>query len=426
MDEDCNKKRLFHRSNIGFGFVSDGEDGPRYTDRPVIADVPLDRIAVVHKAECGQEIQTTYSGRGSNYLSAGWADAELAAKTPWADAQASHGKSDNGNHIYVTGQYNFTYRKIFLKDSVSELRPHPEFRQAIANALAVQNDLQRSQEVRRVLNRYGTMFPTAVEMGGKKYSTIKVGLDGSTTESSVRREMSLTLGKSFGAAEAGANLGAGAEEISFGWIPFYTVSLGSFLYKGGAIEAATFTKWRESLESHHQWATIKVLEVESVLSLFDKETQSKIALAVATKVVDPPVPKIPLYQFRNEAGRHYLGTDPDASKIPVTGDGPWTNQGALGLVFKSPVDDAVPLYHLTSGQQHLYTTSDVEKRSQSNYSDRGIVCYILTREKPGTIVINRMVNSSWGDNVHAKANEIDEQKRWGYRDEGVRWYVYPS
>ncbi|KAG9049683.1 hypothetical protein FS837_009447 [Tulasnella sp. UAMH 9824] len=460
MDECGVKELLLQRSNIGFGFDPDGEDGPRFTSRQVVADYALSRIAFTYKEECGQEVQLTYSARAADYLSAGWADTKVAAKSPWADAgikvseSNTFDQSERQNYVYVTGQYNFTFRKLSLKDSSTQLQPHPEFNQAILNALATRDESERAHDVRRVLNSYGTMFPISVEMGGRKYATIKTQLDGRVgishpvnmhtdgnllalkdTEASVRKEMSITLGRNFGVAEVQTEFNLGSD---YTWIPFRTV--------GGAIEATSFVKWRESLASPRRWTVIKVLEVESVLTLFDKETRLKIATAVskapvpyisvATAVSKPPSnapifpppspPKVPLYQFRNNAGRHCLSTDPDVSKIPVTSDGAWTNQGSLGMVFKSPFEDAVPLYHLYNGQRHLFTTSDAEKRRESGFRDQGIICYVHTTERPGTILIRRMLNDSWGDNVYARPNEVDEQRRWGYNPEDARYYLYTA
>ncbi|KAG8896967.1 hypothetical protein FRC01_011544 [Tulasnella sp. 417] len=433
MDESV-KELLLQRSNIGFGFDPDSEDGPRFTSRQVVADLPFSRALFSYKEECGQEVQLTYSSRQAAYLSAGWADTKVAAKTPWTDTgiQASvfgpitcDTQPERPSHVYVTGQYNFTFRKLSLKDC-NQLQPHPEFNQAILNALAFRDESERSHSVRTVLNRYGTMFPTSVELGGRKYATIKTLLDGRDNESSIRKEMSVVLGRNFGVAEGEAGF-LGTSE--YAWIPFRTV--------GGAIEATSFVQWRESLASPRRWTVIKVLEVESVFNLFDRDTRLRIATAtsrapipntpIPNTPIPPPLPKVALYQFRNNAGRHCLSTDPDVSKIPVTGDGQWTNQGSLGMALKSPVDGALPLYHLYNGQRHLFTTSDAEKRNEYGFRDQGIICYVHTTEKPGTLLIRRMLNGSFGDNVYAKTNEVDEQRRWGYSvEDSARYYLYTS
>ncbi|KIO28181.1 hypothetical protein M407DRAFT_243142 [Tulasnella calospora MUT 4182] len=139
-----------------------------------------------------------------------------------------------------------------------------------------------------------------------------------------------------------------------------------------------------------------------------------------------PLPKVPLYQFRNNAGRHCLSTDPDVSKIPLTSDGRWTNQGSLGMALTLCMDGSVPLYHLYDGRRHLFTTSDAEKRSESSFRDQGIICYVEPTEKTGTILIRRMANNSFGDNVYVKKNEIDEQRRWGYSAEDAHYYLYSA
>lgn len=71
----------------------------------------------------------------------------------------------------------------------------------------------------------------------------------------------------------------------------------------------------------------RVMEIQSVLALFDKETRSKIALSVF---------KTPLYQSRNRARRDCLSTDLDTSKLPVTADGQWVNYEPIGTALTVP------------------------------------------------------------------------------------------
>lgn len=64
-----------------------------------------------------------------------------------------------------------------MKNYLSQLKPHPEFEQAVMDALAISNEQERSEEVKRVLSWYGTMFVTSVELGGMKHSTVEKFLD---------------------------------------------------------------------------------------------------------------------------------------------------------------------------------------------------------------------------------------------------------
>ncbi|KAG9049682.1 hypothetical protein FS837_009446 [Tulasnella sp. UAMH 9824] len=122
------------------GFAAD-ESGPKYTNHDRSSPTsPLDRFVF-----------------SSAYLRARWVDLNLAAKTPWvyagtsASVSKSSEESDSQNLVYVVGQYNYSYRKISMKGYLTELKFHPDFQQAIMNALAIENDAERSQEFDKVL-----------------------------------------------------------------------------------------------------------------------------------------------------------------------------------------------------------------------------------------------------------------------------------
>ncbi|KIO28180.1 hypothetical protein M407DRAFT_231163 [Tulasnella calospora MUT 4182] len=358
-------------------------------------------------------------------LLAGWVDAKLAAKTPYVDAEISasvsksNEESESQSFVYVIGRHYFSYRKISLKGYVSELKPHPEFKQAVMDALAIENDVERSKEVTKVLKWYGTMFPTSVELGGKKHSTIRKQNSDKSSEEDLKKEMGVKLGRSFGPVGVEAEVSGGTQNKQT-----HKQSSGSesesFLTVGGNIAESDMDKWKQSLAEPRKWAVTRVLEVESILTLFDKETRLKIALAAL---------KTPVYQFRNKSGRHCLSTNPDESKIPVTSDGPWTNYGTVGMALKEPLDGAVPLYHLYNGQRHLFTTNEYEKRqhlSEWGFTNQGTICYVHSAQKAGTILLNRMWNNGFPDNIYVPPSEIDGQTKWGYVKEDVRYYLYSS
>lgn len=179
----CAPRIQFQKSRIGFGFDAAGEEGPKYTNRPVVAELSLDRIAFAYGDEGQQDIVTTYSSRSSSYLKAGWVDASLAAKTPWVDvgvetslSQSAAG-SESQKHLYITGRYNFAHCTMSMKDYVSQLKPHPDFKERIMSALATPDELRRTREIKSVLAFYGSMFVTSVEVGGMKHSTTEKILD---------------------------------------------------------------------------------------------------------------------------------------------------------------------------------------------------------------------------------------------------------
>lgn len=160
-----------------------------------------------------------YSSRSSEYLKAGWADASLTAKTPFADLENSNrisfAKSSEGSasqkHIYVTGRYNFAHIAITMKDYISQIKPHPAFKEAMMNALATESGVERSQEVKKVLQGYGSMFVTSVEVGGMKHSTIEGVQDEKRDESAMKLEMSSAMSAKLKVldVETEVNLGLG-------------------------------------------------------------------------------------------------------------------------------------------------------------------------------------------------------------------------
>lgn len=64
-----------------------------------------------------------------------------------------------------------------MKDYITQLKPHPEFKQVVMNGLAIANELECTQEIKKVLGFYGSMFVTSVEVGGIEHSTTEKILD---------------------------------------------------------------------------------------------------------------------------------------------------------------------------------------------------------------------------------------------------------
>ncbi|KAG8906850.1 hypothetical protein FRC01_007877 [Tulasnella sp. 417] len=424
---ESEKQFVFEKSRIGFGFDSAGEGGPKYTNRKVVAEIPLSRIGFAYSDEGVQDIVATDCSRKSAYLRAGWADASLAAKTPWADVGIRSSVTDTSlasqlqKRIYVTGRYSIARTTIYMKDYIDQLKPHPEFEKAVKDALAVPNEVDRTKAIQDVLKWYGSMFIVSVEVGGMKHSTLERILDEKTTESSVKAEMSVELNKQFGPAEVEAKVGGGNEnkqalrqESTSTSLQFYTV--------GGTIEAASFAKWKQSVSLPHTWGVTRVLEVRSVLSLFTKDIQSKIAHAAF---------ETPLYQFMDLAGRHSLSTNPDPSKLCSVQGEKWTKIGIVGTVLTVPLDGAVPFYHLHDNLRHVFTNdlAERDKYISKGFRYEGIACYVHSTQQPRTVRLNRVW---WGaffyDNAYsATEEEFKSQKQVGYGvDDYFHCYIYSA
>ncbi|KAG8895352.1 hypothetical protein FRC00_007586 [Tulasnella sp. 408] len=318
----------------------------------------------------------------------------------------------------------YAHFTVSLKDYISQLKPHPEFKQVLMDALAISDGLERYQEVKRVLSWYGTMFVTSVELGGMKHSTVEKILDGKTTESTVRCNMNVAFGKKFGSAEVEGSVGPskGANISRLKRNKMNSARCTSIPLVEQSSKAPGFVKWRQSLSNPRKWGVTRVLEVQSAISLIDKDTRLRPALAVF---------KTPLYRFRNRAGRHTISSDPDPSKLPVNSDGPWVNYGPIGRVFASPLDGTIPCYHIYNVTRHGSNIKRAERNfciGEDGFWDLGIAFYVHPTRKPGTVQLYRTWNPNFPhDNDWAiTEEELAYSKTHGYGpDNGYDCSIYP-
>jgi hypothetical protein len=59
----------------------------------------------------------------------------------------------------------------------------------------------------------------------------------------------------------------------------------------------------------------------------------------------------------------------------------WSDEGIEGYCLLGPADDAVPLYRLYGGGDHLYTINLTERNNLVNqgWSYEGVACYVRNR-----------------------------------------------
>ncbi|KAG8930221.1 hypothetical protein FRC01_003142 [Tulasnella sp. 417] len=409
---DSEKQFFLEKSRIGFGFNSDGDVGPKYTNRPVVADIPLSRIGFDYSNEAHRDIVTAYCSFSSAFLRAGWTNANLVAKTPWVDGQIDTSFSDSSansqlqKRVYVTGRHYYTHGKIYMKDYVARLEPHPEFEKAVMDALANPNEAERTQEIQDVLKWYGSMFVASVEVGGMKHSTIERTLDEKTTESSAKREMTLELTKQFGPAEVGAKVGGGNEnkqtltqDNESDSVHFYTV--------GGAIEAPSLAK--SPIGSH--------------LVQKGHPNQDRPCGLQDTALPVQELSRKALFEHRSRP-----------SKLSANYGDQWANDGSVGTVLTAPVDGsgAVPLYHAHDQIRHVFTNDLLERNNHTGsmgFRYDGIECYVHTTPKPGTVRLNRTWRGPFFyDNAYSTTKEaLELQKQSGYGvDDYFNCYIYPA
>ncbi|KAG8987365.1 hypothetical protein FRB90_003376 [Tulasnella sp. 427] len=348
---------------LGFGFDPSGDQGPKYTLQKVIQDLSLEEVQFKFDDEVNQDVVSTYSSRTSAHLDAGWVDANVAAKTPWVD--------------------------IGLGIS------------AINDPLAKDDNVKRTEAIEKVLRYFGIMFPSRVEMGGMKQLTFESDVTAEITAESLKKSMSLKLDSLFGLADIGVGAGKISAETQK---EIDQVSASHIQTVGGDIQANNLDEWRKSLSNPLKWSITKVLEVQSVLTLFDKHIQDQIAHLVL---------KAPLYLFEGSTDpkpqdgqpaptpqpKHTLGTGPNPTQIPFNSDSSWTNVQRLGTVLTGSLDGAVPLYYALNAdqKQYVFTVDERDQFATEGFAKQGVFCFVHNTAKEGTIRLNRLFKDAIKD-----------------------------
>ena len=96
----------------------------------------------------------------------------------------------------------------------------------------------------------------------------------------------------------------------------------------------------------------------------------------------------------------------------------------------APPAGAVPLYRLSFGSDHLYTTSELERETakQQGWTDNGEACYVYPTRADGTqplyslfnpVVVERFYTTSEAERENAINN-------LGFKDEGELCYVFTA
>ncbi len=107
---------------------------------------------------------------------------------------------------------------------------------------------------------------------------------------------------------------------------------------------------------------------------------------------------------------------------PITG---------LILASPSPAGDSIPFFqvYLSEESDHLYTTDVQEKErliSQADVRDEGILGYVWSNQRLGTLPLYRLYHPDLKDHVYTtngveRSTCIDHE---GWKDEGIACYVY--
>ncbi len=119
-----------------------------------------------------------------------------------------------------------------------------------------------------------------------------------------------------------------------------------------------------------------------------------------------------------------------------------TNVGGYtyeGIGFYAPtmqVANSLPVYRFNKNGNgdHFYTISEDEKNdlvnTQSGYALEGVAFYAFPSQIEGMVPVYRFYSATKGDHFFtASATEktaLDNDPQWGYSDEGIAFYVYPT
>lgn len=186
------------------------------------------------------------------------------------------------------------------------------------------------------------------------------------------------------------------------------------------------------------------MRVESVISLFDEETQAKILASIpraqtalpsaveTTQFIAEPViaepevpvslPKVPLHRlYSPRSGEHYYTTKAAELDKAVRVLG-YNYENLAAHILPSQAEHTVPLYRVRKDKKHVYTTNVAELAEASAQS---VVGYVHETLQTGTFPFYRLFNPQSADRLFTTS--IDEKQsllKVGWQDEGVACYVY--
>jgi hypothetical protein len=150
------------KSGLGYGISIDNISGPVNTRVPVLAHISLANVHFIDANSGSEEISVT-SARDTAYVECGWTESCLAVEHPWVTLQESPVTSTSVIRRYLHSKCELTLS--------SDIKPHPEFENAIQQALTIQNAAKRSEELGNVFSHFGHVYVVSLEMGGMKHST---------------------------------------------------------------------------------------------------------------------------------------------------------------------------------------------------------------------------------------------------------------
>jgi Repeat of unknown function (DUF5648)/Purple acid Phosphatase, N-terminal domain len=136
----------------------------------------------------------------------------------------------------------------------------------------------------------------------------------------------------------------------------------------------------------------------------------------------------PLYRMTGGSDHFYTTDASEHSRLASQGS--YRDEGVTGYLAKNQISGSVPVYRLsrsigTSGD-HFYTANPAERQAaeQQGYKDEGQIGFIAQNQLPGTVALYRLLN---GNNHFYTADPSEYQRikqTSGWRDEGVIGYIW--
>ncbi|KAG8844770.1 hypothetical protein FRB96_002831 [Tulasnella sp. 330] len=459
---EAEQQTMFTNSGLGIGITMPSGAMPVDTGVPVIVTPSMDRINFRDTQVSRIDTLVTSSARYSQWVKEGFGKLNVAGEIPTigerleppSDIEPENYTVDT--ELYIIGSHLMSMCKITLPVKNT---PHPDFAEAIQEALGETDEKERGAALTRVLDQYGHFYLTSVEMGGMKYISSTKKTDSTTSVSTLKAAMSIVAAKQFDVSRE-----RGPDHGQSEWVVLcQEFKKGSQTTVGGKKGIDNPAEWRKSLEPPNAWVAINRLSVASVYTLFDAATKSRMKAALPKLEANPraapsvaptpqapvtpaaqapiaPRPKTPvvqgvkvkvqpLYRLFNSSCCDHLYTANSNEKDKTQTHSDWSFECVAAQVPVDYVADSTPLYRLYGHRDHLYTTSkdEADTSSKSNgYKEEGVACYVYTSQKEGTVPLFRMYNAGSCDHLYTvDEDEVARSQRW-YRFEGIQCYVYPS
>jgi hypothetical protein len=143
---------------------------------------------------------------------------------------------------------------------------------------------------------------------------------------------------------------------------------------------------------------------------------------------DPAAGTVPLHRLAAGDEHFYTTSDVERDTLEKAG---WHNEGEAGYVFPTQAQGTQPLHRLfnKSANEHFYTTSDAERDNAINdlgFVSEGEACYVYGEDPSGVTAFYRLKHSG----AHFYTTSLPERDhaiaQSGFNSEGIACFVLPD